>query len=255
MITLYQFPRAWNIPNPGQFCVKLETYLRMAGIEYRIAETLPIYAPFGQLPFIEGNGQKLADSRVIIRYLQQHYGDSLDGHLSAEQSAQALAWQRLLEEHLYWVCMYSRWQYGSENWQINKQAIFQGLQQPLADVVAALYRLRVRGQLRGQGIGRATCRTYFRIGPARCSGCVRRASWQNFFVGRPALQRRCLSLRRVDQSVGMPGQFAGQGLCLNAIRVSRLLSAHPGPLFSRAGRTEVWRLMVQRGASGANFFT
>ncbi|MEI8574697.1 glutathione S-transferase family protein [Methylomonas sp. LW13] len=164
MITLYQFPRAWNIPNPGQFCVKLETYLRMAGIEYRIAETLPLYAPLGKLPFIEDNGQKLADSRMIIRYLQHHYGDSLDEHLSTEQKAIALAWQRLLEEHLYWVCMYSRWQYGSENWQINKQAIFQGLSQPMADVVAALYRLRIRGQLRGQGIGRLAAADIFELG-------------------------------------------------------------------------------------------
>jgi glutathione S-transferase len=164
MITLYQFPRAWNIPNPGQFCVKLETYLRMTGIEYRIAETLPLYAPLGKLPFIEDNGYKLADSRVIIRYLQQHYGDSLDEHLSAEQNAMALAWQRLLEEHLYWVCMYSRWQYGAENWQINKQAIFQGLPQPMADMVAAIYRLRIRGQMRGHGIGRLAAADIFELG-------------------------------------------------------------------------------------------
>ncbi|MBD9355443.1 glutathione S-transferase family protein [Methylomonas albis] len=164
MITLYQFPRAWNIPNPSQFCVKLETYLRMAGIEYRVAETLPLYAPLGKLPFIEDNGQKLADSRLIIRYLQQYYGDSLDEHLLAEQRAQALAWQRLLEEHLYWVCMYSRWQYGSENWQINKQAIFQGLPQPMMDIVAAIYRLRIRGQLRGHGIGRLPAADIFELG-------------------------------------------------------------------------------------------
>lgn len=183
MITLYQFPRAWNIPNPGQFCVKLETYLRMAGIEYRIAETLPLYAPFGKLPFIEDNGQKLADSRLIIRNLQQHYGDSVDGHLSAEQSAQALAWQRLLEEHLYWVCMYSRWQYGPENWQINKQAIFQGLQQPLADVVASLYRLRIRGQLRGQGIGRLPAAHIFELGRRDVAAVSAALQGKTFLLG------------------------------------------------------------------------
>ncbi len=183
MITLHQFPRAWNIPNPSQFCAKLETYLRMAGIEYRIAETLPIYAPSGKLPFIEHNGQKLADSRVIICYLQQHYGDSLDGHLSVEQSAQALAWQRLLEEHLYWVCMYSRWQYGAENWCINKRAIFQGLPQPLADWVAALYRLRIKGQMRGQGIGRLSAAQVFELGRRDVAALSAALHGQAFLLG------------------------------------------------------------------------
>jgi glutathione S-transferase len=183
MITLYQFPRAWNIPNPSQFCAKLETYLRMAGIEYRIAETLPIYAPFGKLPFIEHNGQKLADSRVIIRYLQQHYGDSFDQHLSAEQNAQALAWQRLLEEHLYWVCMYSRWQYGAENWLINKQAIFQGLPQALADLVAGIYRLRICGQMRGHGISRLPVADIFELGRRDVAALSAALRGQAFMLG------------------------------------------------------------------------
>ncbi|MDT4289971.1 glutathione S-transferase family protein [Methylomonas sp. MO1] len=183
MITLYQFPRAWNIPNPGQFCVKLETYLRMAGIEYRIAETLPLYAPLGKLPFIEDNGYKLADSRMIVSYLQQHYGDSLDAHLSAEQNALALAWQRLLEEHLYWVCMYSRWQYGAENWQINKQAIFQGLPQPMADMVAAIYRLRIRGQIRGHGIGRLAAADIFELGKHDVAALSAALDGKTFLLG------------------------------------------------------------------------
>lgn len=183
MITLHQFPRAWNIPNPSQFCAKLETYLRMAGIEYRIVETLPIHAPFGKLPFIEDRGQKLADSRVILRYLQQHHGNNLDAQLTAEQSAQALAWQRLLEEHLYWVCMFSRWQYGAENWQINKRAIFQGLPQPWADMAAGIYRLRIRAQLRGHGIGRLPVAHIFELGRQDVAAIAAALHGKTFLLG------------------------------------------------------------------------
>jgi len=34
MIKLYQFHPAWGLPNPSPFCMKVETYLRMAGLPY-----------------------------------------------------------------------------------------------------------------------------------------------------------------------------------------------------------------------------
>ena len=34
---LYQPKRAFGLPNPSAFCVKLETYLRMADIPYEVA--------------------------------------------------------------------------------------------------------------------------------------------------------------------------------------------------------------------------
>jgi hypothetical protein len=50
MIKLYQIERTWGIPNLSPFCCKIETYLRMAGIEYDIKSALPFSAPKGKLP-------------------------------------------------------------------------------------------------------------------------------------------------------------------------------------------------------------
>ncbi|OAI19393.1 glutathione S-transferase [Methylomonas koyamae] len=187
MVTLHQFRRAWHIPNPGQFCVKLETYLRMAGIEYRIVETLPLAAPLGKLPYIEHDGRKIADSRIIIGYLQQRFGGGPDQTLTERQKAQALAWQRLLEEHLYWVCMYSRWQTGPENWRINKRGIFQGLPPLLADSVASLYRLRIKSQIRGHGIGRLPAAQVFELGRQDVEALAVALTGQAYLLGdRPA---------------------------------------------------------------------
>lgn len=36
IIKLYQFTPAWGLPNPGPFCLKLETWLRMADIPYEL---------------------------------------------------------------------------------------------------------------------------------------------------------------------------------------------------------------------------
>lgn len=36
MITLFQFPAAFNVPNASPYCLKLETWLRLAGLEYQV---------------------------------------------------------------------------------------------------------------------------------------------------------------------------------------------------------------------------
>jgi glutathione S-transferase len=124
MITLYQFARTWGIPNLSQFCAKVETYLRINKLPYKIVETLPLKGPRGKLPYIEDDSHKLSDSRVIVNYLKATYGDNDKAMLSPEQQGIAKSFQRLLEEHLYWIGMVTRWNYTEENWQINKQGIF-----------------------------------------------------------------------------------------------------------------------------------
>jgi glutathione S-transferase len=164
MITLYQFARTWGLPNLSQFCVKLETYLRMNQIPYQIVETLPLKAPRGKLPYIDDEGQQVADSRLILHYLQSKYGNSHEARLSPEEQATARSFQRLLEEHLYWISMVTRWDYSDSNWQANKQAIF-GVLPPIArDVAAAIYRKRIKNQILGHGIGRLSHAEQFELG-------------------------------------------------------------------------------------------
>lgn len=164
MITLYQFKRTWGLPNLGHFNVKVETYLRMADLPYQIVETMPLKAPKGKLPFIKDGSNKIADSTFIINYLKSQYGDPLDKDLTIEQRAVMIAMQRLLEEHLYWVGMYTRWHYTQENWQVNKQAIFGGMPPIIRDIVAAIYRRLIVKQIHGQGLGRHNTEDVFQLG-------------------------------------------------------------------------------------------
>lgn len=163
MLKLYQFERTWGIPNLSPFCCKIETYLRMAEIEYEIKPALPLGAPKGKLPYIEDNGQALGDSRFIITHLKSAHKD-LDEGLSEEESALSTAMQRLLEEHLFWVALYSRWQYTDENWQINKQAIFGGLPPIIRDIVANVWRRKIKRQILGHGTGRHQAEEIFALG-------------------------------------------------------------------------------------------
>jgi glutathione S-transferase len=109
MITLYQPPRAWGLPNPSPFCVKLETYLRMAGIPYEVKQGSMARAPKGRIPYVKLGGQLLGDSALIIERLKQEHGDPLDARLTPEQRALAVAAQRLIEDHLYFAGAWLRW--------------------------------------------------------------------------------------------------------------------------------------------------
>src|SRR5690606_24374773 len=111
MIRLHIFPDALKgTPNPSQFCVKLEAVFRLAGVPYEICpEMNPATGPKGKLPFIEFEGERIGDSVLILDYLKEKIGLDLDDGLSASERAQSHMIERLVEERLYWVVVYSRW--------------------------------------------------------------------------------------------------------------------------------------------------
>ncbi len=163
MIKLHQFKRTWNIPNLSPFCCKVETYLRMANIDYEIIPALPTRAPKGKLPYIDDNGKTIADSHFILMHLKSTY-NNLNTHLDGVQYATLIAMQHLLEEHLFWCMMYSRWSYTNENWQINRNAIF-GTLPPIVRQIAATYtRRKIKSQIFNQGIGRHQAEEIFSMG-------------------------------------------------------------------------------------------
>ncbi len=71
IITLYEFPRIWGLPNASPFCLKLETYLRLAKIPYETKFVMnPKKAPKAKLPAIKIEDKKLGDSELIIDFLK-----------------------------------------------------------------------------------------------------------------------------------------------------------------------------------------
>ncbi len=156
MLTVYEFPGAWGVPTVSPFCLKLTTWLRMAGVEHRTEKLSdPRKGPKGKLPFIEEEGEILADSGRIIEHLTRKHGVELDAHLDAEQRAQAHALRRMVEESLYFVLVYLRW--GTDaGWQAIQGPYFGTLPSVARLFVPALARRQVLRTLHGQGIGRGT---------------------------------------------------------------------------------------------------
>ncbi len=167
MIKLFQFPSNKKLPNFSPFCMKVETYMRMAKIPYEIVNVgNPAKSPKGKLPYIvddEDNNLTIADSHFIIQYLKDKYGDVLDGHLTPKEKAIALAIEQLLDEHLYWILVYSRWM-DSRGWRMIKPIFFAETPRLLRNYIARKVRKKMRKQLFNQGIGRHSIDEVYAIG-------------------------------------------------------------------------------------------
>ena len=164
IMRLHVFPHQWDA-NPSPFCLKVETYCRLAGIATTSVPALPFRAPRGKLPFLEDGGERIPDSGLIIEHLKGRFGDPLDGALDARQAAIGHLLRRTCEESLYFVLIYSRW-IDPEGWRVVKPVFFGSLPPFARDAAAALARRGVRGALYGQGYGRHTREGIYAIGAA-----------------------------------------------------------------------------------------
>lgn len=185
MIRVFQFAPAFGLPNASPFCMKLETYLRMAGLPFDIpAAGLREFrnAPKGKMPYIEDEGRVVADSTFIIEYLKAKYGERLDAWLSPEQAAVALAFQRLLEENLYWAVVHTRWSQ-PDGWAHMRAAFFDGLPVPLKWLVPPMARRGLLRQMHGHGMGRHTPEEIIAIGKRDITAVADFLGSKPYFMG------------------------------------------------------------------------
>jgi glutathione S-transferase len=192
MITLFQFAPSFGLPNASPFCMKLETYLRMAKLPYKIFEQGDLSkAPKGKMPYIQDGDRTIADSTLVIDYLKATYGDPVDAHLTPVEQSIALAMQRLIEENLYWAVVYSRWE-EENNWPLVKAVYFAGLPPVIKQVVPVIARQDCRKNLKGHGIGRHQADEIYTIGKKDLTALANFLGDKPFFMGdRPTSLDAC----------------------------------------------------------------
>jgi glutathione S-transferase len=126
-------------------------------------------APKGKFPYIDDKGQKIADSAFILDYLQATYGDPLgEQHFTAHDRAIAHSMRRMLEEHLYWVIVYTQWM-EEVAWEAYKPVLFGNLPPTERQMAAAQARESVQSKLHAQGIGRHSRTEIYDLGKADLS--------------------------------------------------------------------------------------
>ncbi|KAI6208590.1 Failed axon connections-like protein [Aphelenchoides besseyi] len=113
LVYLFQFKRSPVIPNMSPFCLKLETFLRANQIKYEHVGSWTHRSKEGRLPFIELNGEQIADSQLILWHLKKHF--NIDEGLNDEQKGIARAVDRMLEGSSYYAITYFRSIEGAKN--------------------------------------------------------------------------------------------------------------------------------------------
>ncbi|XP_070540923.1 failed axon connections homolog [Ptychodera flava] len=149
-VILHQIGRGRYAPSLSPFPLKLETYLRFAKIPYKTVHSMKM-SPKKKTPWITFNGVVISDSSFIIEFLNDKFNVDLNKHLSPSQRATARAFQKMVEEELYWALVYSRW--------IDKNSTMTKLFPKgflYSHIVPLMATRGVKKALYSQGIGRHT---------------------------------------------------------------------------------------------------
>lgn len=165
-IVLHQLKPMFGLPNPSPFCMKLEIYLRMAGLQHEVATITDFKgSPTGKVPYVTLDGQAMADSGLIIAHLERTHGHPVDGKLTLAQRAETLAFQRLMDEHLYWVALYMRW--ADPNRRAESIAYFRDMLGVPGFLAPLFFKIGLRGlvkSLHAHGMGRHDPETLWQMG-------------------------------------------------------------------------------------------
>lgn len=186
-LVLWQPSPCWGLPSASPFCLKLETWLRMAEIPY-VPKSLsgPPKSSNGKMPYIERpDGSLLSDSSLIIETLTRERGVKLDDGLTPGERAQGTLLQRMFEEELYFHLLYDRW-CSPVGWELTAPAYFGKLPWPVRRLVVPMIRRKVIAAAQGQGIGRLPEGYRQKKGIADVGAVAELLGERQFFLGRPS---------------------------------------------------------------------
>ncbi|NXT94384.1 FAXC protein, partial [Anhinga rufa] len=152
-IILHQFSRPSNgVPSLSPFCLKMETYLRMADLPYQNYFDGKL-SPQGKMPWIEYNHKKVSGTEFIIDFLEEKLGVNLNKHLGPHEKAVSRAVTKMVEEHFYWTLAYCQWVENLHETQ-KMVSLFGPFSDLLKWILCHLTKGIVKREMYGHGIGR-----------------------------------------------------------------------------------------------------
>ena len=184
VITLYGFGPSLGLLDAGPFVLKVDMYLRMMGLEYKLESGFSAIrnAPKKKLPYVKLDGEYIADSYFILEHLEKLSDKPLDAHLDDKQKAISYLTARALEEGLYWCLVYSRWCI-DETWEHFKPQLAQSMPKLIGPAMLPMIRRGVIKQLDTQGFGRHSKDELMEIARQSLSSLSQLLGDQDYFFG------------------------------------------------------------------------
>ncbi|MBO9708849.1 MAG: glutathione S-transferase family protein [Caulobacter sp.] len=182
MITLYAAGPAYGLPEGSPYVTKTEIHLKMAGLWYRKEPARPDTSPKGQLPWIDDDGVRVADSTFIRAYIERSYGVDLDAGLSKAERAQAWAIERMVENHLGWASCHFRF-FEAENFEKGPAHWFDGAPEEMREGLKAGLLDAVGANLKAVGIARHSPEEILELGSWSLSALSEMLGRKSFMMG------------------------------------------------------------------------
>ncbi|NBB14341.1 glutathione S-transferase family protein [Caulobacter sp. SLTY] len=151
MITLFSAGEGFGLPEYSPYGMKTEVQLQLADLPYVKVSAPPQGSPKGQLPWIEDEGELIADSTFIRAHIEGKYGVDIDAGLTLEQRAVAWAFERMVENHLGWASACARFLI-PENFEKGPGRWFDAAPEPMRETMRSGLMQAVRTNLTAVGI-------------------------------------------------------------------------------------------------------
>ncbi len=232
MITLYAAGPAYGLPEGSPYVTKTEIHLKMAGLWYEKVPAHPETSPKGQLPWIDDDGIKVADSTFIRAYIERSYGVDLDAGLTKAQRGQAWAIERMVENHLGWASCHFRF-FDDDNFAKGPARWFDGMPgEARADAIDGLLGT-VQTTLKAVGMGRHSPEEIVELGAWSLTALSEMLGSKSFMMGhRPTSVDAivfAMLAQHPDAVLRLPAAPSRRG----APQPGGLRRAHDGRLLSR----------------------
>jgi glutathione S-transferase len=158
-------PGTDQLESMSPFCMKVEVYLKLQKIPYKIASGDPRKTPKRKLPVIVDDGITIADSSAVIAHLERKAEKALDDGLDDAGRARAHVLKRMFEESLYFVMLWARWA-DDAGWDALRPHIEKVVPAPVRWFVPGLIRKKLVASLVAQGTGRHSRDEIYALGKA-----------------------------------------------------------------------------------------
>src|SRR5262249_14717350 len=121
-------------------------------------------------------------STFIRWHLETKHGIDFDRGLSAEQRAVAWAFEKMVEDNLYWVLLHSRWMIDA-NFDKGPRTFFEGIPAPLRPLIVPVVRRSVRKNLHAHGMGRHSQAEIDALGSRGIDAIATHLGQNEYFMG------------------------------------------------------------------------